>query len=181
VTLTTTKHQECFTFLRPSWDAMSADGKVILKRDLVPDMGPDFVTKFPFYRPEPPTTLEKLDRLRPSALYIFGAESDVSDLESQKLKLQITGTGVGGSGGLKEGRVKGVTLDGVGHLVVMEASKKCADATADWLGQEVKKFAVERQQYKEWAKQSITAKSTLSEEWKRRIGGPLKPISKSKM
>jgi hypothetical protein len=49
------------------------------------------------------------------------------------------------------------------------------------LGKEVKKFDKERQEYIEWTKQSFEAKTTFSEEWKRRIGPPLKPIPKSKI
>ena len=181
VTLTTTKHQECFTFFRPSWDAMSEDGKAILKKELVPDMDPNGVFQYPFYRPEPSRVLMRLAELRPSVLYIFGAESPMSGPESQKLKLEITGSGVGGSGGAKEGRVKGISLEGTGHLVAMEASEKCADAAAEWLGQELKRFEEDRRQYIEWTKKGMADKTTLSEEWKRRIGGPLKAPPKSKI
>jgi len=160
---------------------MSEDGKRILHRELVPDMSPDSVVKFPFYRPEPPNTLARLPELRPSVLYIFGSESAMSTPEACKYKIEITGSGLGGSGGAKEGKVEGVMLEGIGHLVAMEASTKCADAAAGWLGREAKKFEKERRQYVEWTKQSLEAKTTLSEEWKRRIGGPLKPVAKSKM
>jgi hypothetical protein len=67
-----------------------------------------------------------------------------------------------------------VVLDGVGHLVAMEASERCADAVAAWLGQEVERFEEEKKRYVEWTKQSLVEKSTLSKEWEFRIGGPLK-------
>lgn len=152
-----------------------------MKRDLVPDMAPDSMIKFPFYRPEPPNTLARLPELRPSALYIFGGESPMSRPEARKIKMECTGTGLGGSGGAARGRVGEVVLDGVGHLVAMEASDRCAEAAAKWLGQETKRFEVERKTYVEWTKQSQLAKSTLSEEWKKRIGVPLKPPKKSKL
>ncbi|KAF8867252.1 alpha/beta-hydrolase [Acephala macrosclerotiorum] len=180
VTLSTTKHQECFTFMRPSWDAMSEDGKTIVRRDLVPDMHPDSLDKFPFYRPEPPNTLARLSGLRPGALYIFGAESPMSAPHYQEEKLEITGSGFGGSGGRKEGRVKGVSLNGIGHLVAMDTPEKCADAAAAWLGQESKRFVEDRKKYAEWAKQSLEAKSTFSKDWIKWIGEPPKPV-KSKM
>lgn len=160
---------------------MSEDGTKIVKRELVPDMAPDSLVRFPFYRPEPPTTLARLVELRPSALYVFGSESDMSRPEMCKYKIDTTGTGVGGSGGAKEGRVEGVMLEGIGHLVAMEASEKCADAAASWLGREVKRFEKERREYVEWTKQSLKAKTTLSDEWKRRIGPPLKPLPKSNL
>jgi pimeloyl-ACP methyl ester carboxylesterase len=180
VTLTTTKHQECFTFLRPSWDAMSEDGSIIVHPELVPDMSPKSLNKFPFYRAEPPNTFERLGELRPSAFYIFGSESPMSTPDAQKAKLELTGIGLGGSGGAKEGRVKAAVLNGIGHLVAMEASERCAKAAAGWLGQEVKRFEAERKCYTKWAKQNLITKTTLSEEWKSRIGGPLK-LPKSKI
>jgi hypothetical protein len=160
---------------------MSEDGKTIVKRNLVPDMAPDSLIKFPFYRPEPPTTLKRIAELRPGVLYVFGSLSDMSSPESCRYKVDITGTGTGGSGGAKEGMVEGVMLEGIGHLVAMEASEKCADAAAVWLGKEVTRFEKERMEYIEWTKQSFEAKTTFSEEWKRRIGPPPKPIPKSKM
>ncbi|CZS89889.1 related to host-specific AK-toxin Akt2 [Rhynchosporium agropyri] len=180
VTLVTTKHQECFTFARPSWEAMSEDGKEILRRDLVPDLQIDSLENFPFYRPEAPSTLLRLGELRPSTLYIFGGQSPMSQPEARARKIGVTGTGVGGSGGAKEGRVEEIVLEGIGHLVAMEASDKCADSSAAWIGKELKRFEEESKKYEEWSKQGIIAKTTMSEEWQKRIGGPLKR-PKSKM
>jgi pimeloyl-ACP methyl ester carboxylesterase len=180
VTLTTTKHQECLTFLRPSWLAMNEDGSKIIHREIVPDMHPNSLVRYPFYRPEPPNTLARLGELRPSALYIFGETSAMSFPEARQEKLEATGIGLGGSGGVKEGRVAGVVLKGVGHLVAMEASERCADAIAPWIGKEMRRFHAEKKQYLEWTKKSLIDKSTLSQEWEKRIGGPLRS-SKGKL
>lgn len=99
----------------------------------------------------------------------------------RKQKMDMTGTGLGGSGGAKEGRVKELVLDGIGHLVAMEAAGKCAEAAAQWLGQEIKMIEKERAGYLEWTKRSLAEKQTLSEEWKARIGGPPVRPAKSKM
>lgn len=175
VTLSTSKHQECASFLRPSWDAYDADGKVLIKRDLVPDLMLSNAITYPFYRPEPLNTLARLGEVRPSVLYIFGGTSPMSPLAWRQHKLETTGSGVGGSGGAKEGRVKEVTLEGIGHLVPMEASERCADAAASWLGGEKKRFEEEKKVYVEWSKKSLVEKHVLSDEWKRRIGGPATP------
>jgi hypothetical protein len=95
--------------------------------------------------------------------------------DARKVKMDTTGTGVNGSGGAKVGRVKEVVLHQVGHLVAMEAAGKCADAAADWLSHEMKRQQIERDAYVEWTKKSLVEKQTLSEEWKQRIGGPLRP------
>lgn len=181
VTLTTTKHQECFTFLRPSWEGMNEDKETIRDLSLIPDMRPDSLVKFPFYRPEPPNTMLRLGELRPSVLYIFGGTSPMSSPPERKRKMDMTGVGTGGSGGAKAGRVSEVTLEGIGHLVAMEASEQCADAIVHWVGPEVSRFREERKKYTEWTKKTIKEKTTLSEEWQKRMGGPPVRRAKSKI
>lgn len=146
-----------------------------MNSELVPDMDRTTKLNYPFYRPEPANTLARMGQLRPSALYIFGEISPMSDEASRRVKMETTGTGLSGSGGAKEGRVKDVVLKGVGHLVAMEATERCAKAAAPWIGQEIKRFEKEKRSYVEWTKKSLVEKQTLSEEWKRRIGGPLRP------
>lgn len=180
VTLSTTKYQEVFTFLRPSWPGMSDDGSVITQREMVPDLNIAGPRKYPFYRPEPSATFERLGEVRPSVLFIFGGKSDMSSAELRRAKLRATGTGVGGSGGAKEGKVKEVVLDGIGHLVAMEASIQCAEAAAPWLAHELEKFRGARREYLEWTKKSFVEKTTTSQEWQKRIGGDPK-ASRSKI
>jgi hypothetical protein len=151
---------------------MNEDGSKILHREMVPDLNPNGLVVFPFYRPEPPNTLARLSELRPSVLYIFGETSPMSTPDARKIKMSTTGTGLGGSGGAKEGRVKEVVLKGIGHLVAMEASDQCADAAAPWFGQEIQRFHAEMRSYLEWTKKSLIEKSTVSQEWQKRVGGP---------
>ncbi|KAH8598800.1 Alpha/beta hydrolase family-domain-containing protein [Bisporella sp. PMI_857] len=175
VTLTTPKAQECFTFLRPSWEAFSADGSEVIKQELIPDMAPDSQISYPFYRPEPPNTYIRLGELRPSVLYVFGGISPMSSPEYIKAKMETTGAKTGGSGGAKKGRVKKRVLKGIGHLVAMEAAGQCAEAAAEWLQTETKRWEKERKAYEEWTKQSFVEKATLSDEWKRRMGKVERP------
>ncbi|KAF7951904.1 hypothetical protein EAE96_007201 [Botrytis aclada] len=171
-TLTTTKHQECFSFMRPTWEAFSEDGKTIIRSDLIPDLHETSPVKYPFYRPEPINTLLRLPQLRPSVLYIYGAISQVCDPHSRVQQKILTGAGHGGSGGAKEGKVKEVVLEGMGHLVAQEAAQQCADALTPWIGQELQRWRREQEEYIEWTKKSLIEKQTFSEEWKRRVGGP---------
>ncbi|KAF7860846.1 hypothetical protein EAF04_008364 [Stromatinia cepivora] len=173
-TLTTTKHQECFSFMRPSWEAFSPDGKTIIRPDLIPDLYETSPVQYPFYRPEPINTLLRLPQLRPPVLYIYGAISTVCDPPSRVEKLSLTGSGHGGSGGAKKGKVKEVVLEEVGHLVAQEATEQCADALAPWVGQELKRWRREQEEYMKWTKKSLIEKQTFSEEWKKRVGGPPK-------
>lgn len=105
----------------------------------------------------------------------------MSSPPERKRKMDMTGVGTGGSGGAKAGRVSEVTLEGIGHLVAMEASEQCADAIVHWVGPEVSRFREERKKYTEWTKKTIKEKTTLSEEWQKRMGGPPVRRAKSKI
>ena len=136
VTLTTTKHQELFTFLRPTYRT-DAGG--------LPD---GQKSTYPFYRPEPLWAYRRLPELRPSVLYVFGETSDMSDPEARRAKMERTGTGLGGSGGAAKGRVHEVVVD-CGHLVAMERVPQCADAIAGFLGAELALWRRERKDFEE--------------------------------
>jgi hypothetical protein len=164
VTLTTTKHQELFVFLRPTF--RKTNGKII-DRDPETDKAPP--KGYPFYRPEPVYAFKKLPEVRPSVLYIFGGKSDASTPDQRKLKLERTGSGLGGSGGAKEGRVKEVVLD-CGHLVAMEKVGETADAISGWLKQEIQRWRNEQDDLQQrWVKVDRREKMIIDEEWKREV------------
>ncbi|PGH32674.1 hypothetical protein GX50_04521 [[Emmonsia] crescens] len=171
VTLTTTRHQEVFTFSRPSYEL--ANTKAI-NRLTHPDLVPG-IYGYPFYRPEAVLTFARLPNLRPSVLYVFGDKSDLSLPQLCQDKLNNTGTGVGGSGGVVEGRVKSVRLNDVGHLIPMEAVGESADHAAEWLGKEMERWRTEEEELRrEWEKKSKVEKSMIDEEWKRHVKPPVR-------
>jgi len=183
VTLTTTKHQEVFTFLRPNYERYG-EGKSGNRRTH-PDLNPELTPNEPFYRPEPGQTMLRLPEVRPSVLYIFGGTSEISSPEQREHKMNHTGVGVGGSGGEAVGRVKGVVFDGVGHLVAMEAVEKTADEACGWIGSELERYRVEENEFnKMWSQKSRIEKQTTDEKWKTMMGGPpsrKKPDAKPKL
>lgn len=179
VTLATTRNQEVWTFLRERF--LPGDGHDPAQREAYPDMDPNIPSIMAFYRPEPPRTLERLPELRPSVLYIFGGDSYLSTPSMIKEKMERTGVGQGGSGGVKAGRVKEVTLKGRGHLIAMEAVEDCADPIAEWLGKELGRWRKDQEAYKEWTKIPLRERQVVSEEWKKRIGGPFQRKPKAKM
>ena len=171
VTLMTPKHQEVFTYGRPNYRAQGGSGKQTINRTTHADLDPADPSTYPCYRPEKLITFRNLPFLRPSVLYIFGGESESSPPEWRKTKLERTGTGVGGSGGAQAGRVKEVVLEGIGHLVAMEAVEACADAAAMWFDQELKRWRKEEEDFnREWSKKKKQEKFMLDEEWMKRIG-----------
>lgn len=164
VTLTTTKHQELFTFLRPTYPR--GPGFAIPDRGPLPDgQSPDY----PFYRPEPLHAFSRLPELRPSVLYVFGETSDLSTPERRRAKMERTGAGVGGSGGAAAGRVKEVVLD-CGHLVAMERVPQCADAIAEFLGGEMARWREEQERFVEGRRVRDRREVIMVDEvWKREI------------
>ncbi|KAL7784966.1 Alpha/beta hydrolase family domain-containing protein [Trichoderma ceciliae] len=171
VRLTTTKHQEVFTFVRPLWPALDPTSNLLIRPSLVPDhdLDPNIPPHLPVYRPEGNTTAIRLPHLRPPVLYIFGGKSDISPPHLIREKLEITGTGVGGSGGAKAGRVKGVTHPDSGHLIPLEEPLFCAKAAAEWAKAEIGKWWEEEKEYEEWTRKSMEEKSAVDDELKRRL------------
>ncbi|GJC89738.1 Abhydrolase domain-containing protein mpaH [Colletotrichum liriopes] len=183
VTLATTKHQEVFTFFRPSWYAYDPSGRDVVRQELVPDLDPALNERyftFPFYRSEGASTLVRLPNLRPGVLYVFGGASDLSTPELREEKMRLTGTGVGGSGGAARGKVREVTLPGAGHLFPMEVPDVSAKLAAEWIEKGLGEWRAEQEDYERWTRLSVREKTTLTEEWMEKFGAPARP-PKAKM
>ena len=86
--------------------------------------------------------------------------------------METTGIGVSGSGGAKEGRVKEVTLEGIGHLIPMIVPKVCAEKAVEWLAPELQRWRDEEERWtREWLATGRRERQILSEEYKRMVGG----------
>lgn len=182
VTLKTTKHQEVFTFTRPNFEGFER-GHFDRKRHV--DMEPEIAVNSIFVRPEPLDIFSRLPNLRPSVLYIFGGDSDMSNPKRRKAKMDVTGVGVGGSGGAKAGKVQEVVLAGIGHLVAMEAVGQCAESAAQWIDAELKIWNADEEEFRSlWAIKSFKEKTTIDEKWREMIGalpGSSKATEESKL
>jgi pimeloyl-ACP methyl ester carboxylesterase len=178
VTLSTTRHQEVFTFSRPNYDYNPVTNRPVSTLTH-PDLNPLGENAYPFYRPEPIQIFEHLPNLRPSVLYVFGGDSDLSIPILRDSKLKYTGIGTGGSGGVAAKRVRSIVLEGVGHLVAQEAVEKCAAAAAEFLGTELRRWQVEDAAFQvQWNKKSKVQKTTIDEKWLKMLGPPLGRRSK---
>ncbi|KIX04674.1 uncharacterized protein Z518_05544 [Rhinocladiella mackenziei CBS 650.93] len=172
VVLTTTPSQESFTFLRPNFNGYGTHKKPT-DRKTHADLDPKWPHIYPFYRPEVHATFQRLPELRPPVLYVFGSSSHISSAEQNTKKLAVTGIGVGGSGGPPEGRVKGITLEGVGHMIPMEAVTRSAEIIGGWIDQELSIWRAEEIRFREmWSKKSLAEKQNVDEEWMKMVGGP---------
>lgn len=171
VTLATSPAQEVFTYLRPNYDGHGTARKP-MNRTTHPDVDQVKGTDYPLYRPESSYVFRHLPELRPSVLYIFGGASPVSMPAMIENKLVNTGTDIRGSGGRIEGRVKGITLENIGHLVAMEATVEVAKASAGWIGEEIDRQRKEEMKWQEdWRSQSLKQKQEIDDAWKERLGG----------
>ncbi|TWU77389.1 hypothetical protein ED733_006132 [Metarhizium rileyi] len=152
VTLVTTVTQSVLTHARPCFDAKDAGGRVVVKnRETHADLDPE--ARFPLYRPETQPAVARLPALRPSALFVLGAHTEPPRWrESMRAAAREAGTGVGGSGGMAEGRVLEVVING-GHLFPFTAVKETGRVCAQWLGLEMDRY---RDREKSWESERST-------------------------
>ncbi|MCJ1249489.1 hypothetical protein MMC30_006713 [Trapelia coarctata] len=141
-TLTTTKHQEAWSFLRPQFEPRQALGDCDLtsrrlKRLHYPDVDPHQEGKYLFYRPELRISFEFLPFVRPSVLYLFGDKGPMSTAKLQAEKMEHTGIGLGGSGGVNDDQVETKAFTNTGHMLPCENVAGCADFTAEWLSRKL--------------------------------------------
>lgn len=163
VTLSSTRHQEVFTYARPNYETPPRkDANKVTH----PDLDPNLPGSFPFYRPEVVQISDELPHIRPSVMYIFGGKSNVCTPKLNDEKMVQTGTGLGGSGGAPLGRVRNVVLDQIGHLVAMEAPVQCAEIASSWLGQELQRWRSEDEAFRAaWREKSKVEKMTVDDQW----------------
>lgn len=181
ITLTTAPAHEVHTFLRPNYDGAGVFDNPPNRRTH-PDVDRGIANQTPFYRSEGSDVHSRLPHLRPGAFYMFGSESDFSDGYACDLKVQVTGVGVGGSGGVPAGRVDSIMLQGVGHLIAMEAVEQAADIASKWIGRELQLYRSEQEEYEQWTKKSLVEKQEITQKWREKMPRPkLKaPTSKPK-
>ncbi|KAI0542359.1 prolyl aminopeptidase-like protein [Xylaria digitata] len=165
VTLVTSRHQETFTYFRPLYPYVQADGTV--DRDGAPDFDPamnipaDVRHLFPFYWSEGHMVVERLPHVRPSVLWVFGGSSDITLPPSSRSEtVRACGSGSNGSGGVAAGRVAEVVLEGHGHLFPFEIQR------------EMKHYYKAEKEYADWVCLPLYDKTILNEEFMAALGIP---------
>lgn len=101
-TLTTTKHQEAWSYARSNFVSIADDHQARL---VAPDLDAENATNL-FHRPEMDLTVQKLPNVRPNVLWMLGAFSPINTLASQAEKVARTGTGLWDSGGAEQKKWK---------------------------------------------------------------------------
>lgn len=166
VTLTTTKHQESWGFARSYFAPQATDPNDRAERLISPDVDPNHEPTYAFHRAEIVSALRGLPQLRPCIMWMFGAQSAVNPIPLQDEKMELSGTGVGGSGGVRAGRVKKFVIEESGHLAPFEKVQECANKIARWLEDQVDDFNAEQRFYSDFhSGKSERGMSVMSEDW----------------
>ncbi|RAL10366.1 putative toxin biosynthesis protein [Aspergillus homomorphus CBS 101889] len=146
VTLTTTKHHEAWSYSVPNLEPARAG----LDYLLLPDWDAEFERPYMVSRPECQVSMHNLPFVRPSVLWVFGGRSYLSPPEEQEKKVSLTGSGTGGSGGVKEGMVQKAVLEKGSHMLVVENVEWCAKTAGAWLASWFRRYALEEQFWREY-------------------------------
>ncbi|KAI2904452.1 hypothetical protein CBS63078_5666 [Aspergillus niger] len=172
VTLTTTKAQELFYFVRPSYvDERSGLPRGNPEKEMHPD---DHDADYPFYRPESAWMFRRLPHLKPPILYLFGERSDLSSPAARQEKVATTGTGLGGSGGAARGLVEEVVLP-CGHMVPMELVRESAEASAAFIDKRLSDWESRVSTFRRaWERVPHQERLSVDQQWERHINGSSK-------
>ena len=146
VTLKTSKHQEVWSYLRPNFTprrkASSEPGFVPTREErlLAPDVDYQHQGTYNFGRHDMVVAFEYLPFLRPSAFNMFGGKSPMSSPELQVTKVDRTGVGLGGNGGVGQGGVEKHVFENWGHMFPCEHVADTARTVVQWLARELRQF-----------------------------------------
>ena len=172
VTLTSTKHQEVWTQVRPNYHNRDpATGRIQINRSTHADVD-SLAASVPLYRPEPRSTYYRLPTLRPSALWVLGEKTFIR-LDEIREGVKSCGIGVGGSGGVVDGKVKEVVIAKHGHLFPFEAVEETAYACFAWLEETLAAFRGEEEVWRK-ARENRGEKDDImiDETWRKIVKPP---------
>lgn len=169
--LTTPKHQEAAMVVRPTIKDIDLkkggmDDVTLEERAQVPDLDPTGWNPQGCSRAEVKGMWNLLPSLRPWVLYINGGSSPYfGDPKIREERANLTGIGVGGSGGRKLGTVEQAVIEGGTHEIPFDANLgNVASHAAEWIEREMKRWTNgEKKRRDEWRKKPLKEKQTVSE------------------
>ncbi|KAL3449708.1 Alpha/beta hydrolase family-domain-containing protein [Aspergillus insuetus] len=192
VTLKTNKAQEAWTFLRfngavPSPSPSPSRGNTGIDTNTTDtNQAIDAKADFHASAPWPVLAYELFPYIRPTVLYVFGSKSQMNVPARRAEKLQRTGIGHGGSGGMAAGLnlVRAEVLEGASHMVPLERVAETAGVVAAWVEEQVGVFRAERGFWegfdgavKSEEKEGVLG---LSERWMRDVREPLGSVGRGR-
>ncbi|CAK46723.1 uncharacterized protein An14g07310 [Aspergillus niger] len=179
VTLTTTKFQEAMIYARANPNRHKElglqtenNGERLPEPPHDPLFFPDVMAGLPpgqqAYRPEPIVAGKLLPRLRPSALFLSGSSSPLFKSGLHTTMAERTGGSIGGSGGVRYGRVRHLWVEGAGHALPLEKVDLTASTLGEWIRTEIERWSTdERRIAAGWEDLSPGERSRFTKEWER--------------
>ena len=138
------------------------------QRGKVPDVDPEaWTSSGGFYRTELKGAWDLLAHVRPWVLYVNGDNSPFFGRPTTRdERAKITGTGVGGNGGLRLGAVEQeIIKDGTHTLVFEQQMCEVADVVSKWLGKEVKRWQDgSKRRMQEWQSKTVAQRQMVPKE-----------------
>ncbi|KAJ5273776.1 hypothetical protein N7478_008901 [Penicillium angulare] len=179
--LTTPKDQIACVVLRhiPNSIQVSCDDLADLtasQREMVPDLDPKIALRGSFYRSEFQHSWDLLPKMRPSVLYINGDSSPhFGDPSTRDRRAEITGTGVGGNGGMKLRAVQQVVIKGAGHNMPFDDHfTQVSSHVAHWLAKESQRWADgPGQRLRDWRAKEFGNQQRVSQDYTDSLPGEI--------
>lgn len=165
VTLTSTKHQEAWRYVRSRFDPLPSDPSDPKERLISPDQDPLEEGRHMFVCAGTIQTFFALPQVRPAVLWVFGSSSPINTPSRRDEKMKWTGIGRGGSGGEKAGRVKAIVMEKAGHLVPFEKVSETAQNIQRWMDEELKRYWLDEEFHKNYQSRKSEDGRVLSKEW----------------
>ncbi|KAJ5731174.1 uncharacterized protein N7483_005682 [Penicillium malachiteum] len=181
-TLTTPKYQIAVVVFRriPKSVHVSSDdlaNLTLAQRELVPDLDPNIALQGRlFYRPELQHSWDLLPKMRPWVLYVNGSSSPhFGDPSTRDLRAQITGTGLGGNGGIKLGAVQQIIMEGAGHdMPFNDNIEQLSVHIVDWFTKESRRWDDGAgRRLREWRAESPGEKHKVTQDYAASLPGEM--------
>jgi hypothetical protein len=165
VTLTTTKAQEAWSYVRSTFTPRPSDDRLDeQERKITAELTAE-QAKYVFHRPESGAALRLLPTLQPAVKWIFGTRSYINRPAECAEKIRRTGQDARGSGGVTSAFIKGG-----GHLVALEMIAETADAVALHIAEQLVEYSKDKSFWTSHESEKSDASGMgLSSRWKETV------------
>lgn len=156
----------------------------LLERESVPDINPTGPDLGYFYRAELQGAWDLLPNVRPWVLYVNGGKSPFFGRPSTRdERARITGTGVGGNGGMKLGAVRQEVIENGEHTMVFDRHMgDVADIVSSWFEKEAKRWTEgEKKTTYELQTRSVSERQSVSKAYEEALESQVKVSKKQKL
>lgn len=170
VTLTTSKHQEVWTFARSNFSPPDPARDRLVNPNAVVGT-PDEVLMFS--RSECGVTFNNLPHVRPAVCYIYGSNSQFTSAEKIQAIEDRTGTGIGGNGGIDAGQVQSHVFENGGHFIPFTHVEELAVVIGKFVGESVRRKMEQDAFWRDYDSQkSARDRLVVSEKWIHEVKKP---------